>query len=1090
MALQKNPITINFSQGVDSKTDPFQIPLGKFARLVNTQFGEQGRLKKRNGFPLLTKLPNTEQTTLTTLNDNLIATGTDLYAYSQDTDQWLNKGSIQPVNLSTQSLIRSSSSQTSPDATIAPNGLVCSVYMDDGVGYYQVSDSSNGQQIVAKTLLPDDAINPRVFLLGRWFIVTFSAMVSVTPTLQYIAIPYMNPTSPKAATNISANLNSQNTGYDCCSNGDNLYIAWGESGSAVGIAYLSSSLALSGVTNVAGNTADLVSVTIDRDNALVWVAFWEDSSDDGYVLGYNYIMGNLVTKTQIINNMSIAEITSVATDNVLYVYYQVVNNYPYTDSTGDSIRSDYIETLTVTKPITVTTGIVSSTSVVCRSVGLASKVFIADSGTKYMLAVYGDTDQVNSLDNSNQPTYFLINEDGDVCLRLAYSNGGGYASTQVLSNVTALDGEYVIPYLITDFLTTVNKGTALPDGTPVNAIFTQTGVNLAFFDLNTAEQQSSEIARTLHLTGGQLWQFDGVKPVEHGFHVWPENIVVTANQSVSSISAQAYFYVFTYEWTDNQGLYHKSASSIPIQYVVSSAPANFTADTTNTNDELTNVSSFIGLQVGQVISGTGIPVGTYIVSLNSGTNTIVMSNNATATATGVTITPTSISQVTINVPTLRITAKDSTNPVRIVGYRYSEGQQIYYQFTSLTNPTLNDTSVDSVVIVDGNSDAQILGNPLLYTTGGVLENIAPPASVDSALFDNRLFLINAEDRNVLGYSKQVIQNVPVEMSDLLTIYVSPTTGAQGSTGEMTAIFPMDDKLIIFKRSALYYINGNGPDNTGANSSYSQPIFISGTVGTPYKKSIVLMPNGLMFQSDKGIWLLGRDLSTTYIGADVERYTGEGIAISATAIPGTNEVRFVMDTGITLMYDYYYNQWGVHTNVSAISAPLYQGTHTYLNSYGQVLKESVDSYVDGSTPVLISLTTGWINLAGLQGYERFYFGHLLGSYYTPFKLNFQLAYDYNPSATQSIIITPDNYTPNWGDESVWGGGQAWGGPGNVFEARVFPQQQKCESFQVTIDEIYDPTLNVPPGQGLALSGLTLTVGMKRGFRTQKAKQSFG
>ena len=146
--------------------------------------------------------------------------------------------------------------------------------------------------------------------------------------------------------------------------------------------------------------------------------------------------------------------------------------------------------------------------------------------------------------------------------------------------------------------------------------------------------------------------------------------------------------------------------------------------------------------------------------------------------------------------------------------------------------------MDYVTITDTLPDNQIVGNALIYTTGSVVEDIAAPASTASALFNNRLWLVDAEDQNLLWFSKQVIEAVPVEMSDLLTLYVAPTSGAQGSTGVITALAPMDDKLIIFKRDAIYYINGTGPDNTGANSQYSDPIFITSAVGCNNPSSIV------------------------------------------------------------------------------------------------------------------------------------------------------------------------------------------------------------------------------------------------------------
>ena len=52
----------------------------------------------------------------------------------------------------------------------------------------------------------------------------------------------------------------------------------------------------------------------------------------------------------------------------------------------------------------------------------------------------------------------------------------------------------------------------------------------------------------------------------------------------------------------------------------------------------------------------------------------------------------------------------------------------------------------------------------------------------STLFDTRLWQVDAEDPNTLWISKQVIENTPVEMSQLFTIYVAPNIGTTSSTG--------------------------------------------------------------------------------------------------------------------------------------------------------------------------------------------------------------------------------------------------------------------------------------------------------------------
>lgn len=1024
MALQKQPVTINFSQGLDSKSDNKQVSPGKFIAMNNSVFDIVGQLTKRNGYKNITTLPNSDQTTLTTLNDNLIATGSNLYAYSRTTDTWLNQGIVQPVKLSVQPLVRVSTSQSSPDAVTSADGLTCLVYVDSTAGAcYQVSDSTTGQQIVPRTLLPTGATNPRVVIGTFYFIITYTVTVTATVHLQFIAIPIANPDQPKPPVDISTTVNGLNAGYDSiafnptgtATNNINVYVSWAASSTTIGTAYITPSLGVSLAAIEPGHTATVLSLAADPANNNIWISFWEQSSTNGYTYYYDYLLQAPSIQTQTITGKVVNEITSAIVgtlgDSLLTVLYAVTNNYIY----APNARTDYINKVTVALSM-----VASGTTTILRSVGLASKAFVGPANTIYTLVTYGEINEQTSVNSADQPTYFLIDSNGNIIMRLAYSNGGGYEPTQVLPNVSQIGDNFLVPYSIRDFLTTINKGTNLPSGTPLNGIYTQTGVNQATFSINSKGQYSSEIAGSLHLTGGQLWQYDGVKPVEDGFHVWPDNVAATTSGTGGSIGAGTYYYSFTYEWTDNAGNLQRSAPSIPL---------------------------------------------------------VVTTSGATSTTT-------------INVPTLRLTYKTDPNPVRIVGYRWSVAQQVYYQFTSVTSPILNNPAIDSMAIIDTFSDAQILGNAILYTTGGVIENIAPPASIASALFKNRLFLVDAEDQNLIWFSKQVIESVPVEMSDLLTLYVAPTSGAQGSTGPVSALSALDDKLIIFKRDAIYYITGTGPDNTGAQNDFSDPIFITSSVGCANPNSIVLMPNGLMFQSDKGIWLLGRDLSTQYIGAPVEQYNSQ-IVLKAQAIPATNQVRFILDSNITLMYDYFMQQWGTHSNVLAISATLYNSTDTYLNSKGLVFQEMPGLYVDGSSPVLLSFTTSWFNVAGLQGYERFYQLFLLGSYYTPFKLNVQMAYDYNPSPSQAVIVQPDNYSLPYGGEASWGSGRPWGGgPGAVFEARVFPQKQKCESFQLIVSEVFDNSFGVIPGQGLSLSGLTLMIGLKKAWRTQSAGRSFG
>lgn len=1051
MALTKQPVQLNFAQGLDTKSDPNQLNIGNFLALQNITFDKPKRASKRNGFTNITALPDANQTTITTLNDNLVATGSQLYAFSEDTNQWLDQGLVQPVALTVLPLLRVSTSQTSPDIAVATDALVLLTYVDSGNAYYQISDSVTGQQIVKRTALPSGAVFPRTFNIGDYFLVTYIT------TSNELAAQVIEISKAAISTPITLNIGTvsgSTAGYAGVVLNNSLYLAWAASGSTIDVSYISNQgLSVAPVTTITGHTAALMSLSADVSNSYVFVSWAEarQSSTTAYVQAYSTITGLSAQGpvSTLATAVTLSSMTSSASQGVLTVFLDNYNVYPYTPSTPNypsTVETDYISVVTYTYPGYV----VSGPNIILRSVGLASKSFVQYvyrtlldpytivtsntlpasgtytlvSATVYTLVTYGEP---------SEPTYFLIDSLGNIIMRLAYSNGGGYYPTQVLPNVAWLNDAWYVPYLYKDFLTTVNKGNNVNStGTPIvsTAIYTQTGVNLAKFEINLSGQYSSEIAGALHLTGGQLWEYDAVKPVEHNFHVWPETIFASPSPTGGFITTGTYYYQFTYEWTDNQGNLHRSAPSIPVSVTTSG----------------------------------------------------------------------SASSVAIDVPTLRLTYKQPllaptntlvTNPVRIVGYRWSVAQQIYYQFTSVTSPVLNDPTVDYVTIVDIALDSTIAGQAIIYTTGGVVEDIAAPASIHSALFKNRLFIIDAEDQNLLWFSKQVIEATPVEMSDLFTLYIAPTTGTQGSTGPCTALSAMDDKLIIFKKNAAYYLTGTGPDNTGANNDFSDPIFITSSVGCDNPASIVLMQNGIMFQSkEKGIWLLGRDLSTNYIGAPVEAYNGN-VVQSAQSIPGTNQVRFILDNGVTLMYDYFVGQWGTHTNVLAESSTLYQGLHTYLNSVGQIYQETPGLYLDGSAPVLMSLTTAWIDLVGLQGYERFYYMYLLGTYYSPFYLNVQIAYDYNQGSVQNVTVTPDNYILPFGEDQLYGQSAPWGGQdGTLFQAKVHAKQQKCQAFQLTITESPNNSYGYVAGEGLNLSALTLVVGAKRGYNPVRSARSFG
>ncbi len=1039
----KQAVPIPFAQGLDTKTDDKQVEIGKFLSLQNSVFQKGGLLQKRNGYGSLPDLPSFAfESYVTTLNGNLTALGSSIQAYSESNQMWVNKKIFQPLSLSVLPVARSAVNQTQCDSVISESGLVCTIYTEVNSGTstyrYVIADSITGQNIIAPTLIPVSSGvvtgSPRVFLLGGYFIVAFTNVISGVSHLQYIAISIANPSVVTANADLaSAYTPNPSLSWDGIVVGGNLYFAYYTTagGGAVDINYLTSGLQISSPVSFSGSVATTMSVCADITNAsnpVIYAAFYDLTSSTGNVVAINSTLQKLMTATQWVTGLTVYNVASAAQNGAVSILYEVENQYSY----DSALASNYVQNVQVVLPATTTTGTVLGTNTTLRSVGLASKAFLLNE-VIYVLVEYA---------SQLQSTYFLTDIFGRIISRFAYENGGASLVTTAgylpvgLPQAQIVGTNVYIAYLYKDLIESQNTLGLNPTIGPAgnSNIYTQSGVNVVTIGFNSSTLGASEIGANLNISGGLLWAYDGQTLQEQNFNVFPDNIEATWSATGGAIHAQpdgatnenAYYYQVIYQWTDAAGNIIQSAPSVPIP----------------------------------------------VITTGSGT----------------------MGSITVNIPTLRLSYKSG---VKILIYRWSVANEIYYQATSLTAPTLNNPGIDSIAYVDTLADASIVGNSIIYTTGGVLEDIGGPAANAITLFDDRLWLIDAEDPNLLWYSKQVIEGTPVEMSDLLTYYVAPSTGAQGSTGPITAIFPMDDKLIVFKKDAIYYINGAGPDNTGANSQYSQPIFISSTVGCANQNSIVITPTlngspgGLMFQSDKGIWLLGRDLSTTYIGAPVEAYNSFAVN-SATAIPATNQVRFTISSGITLMYDYYYQQWGTFVGVPAVSSTIYQGLHTYISPSGGVAQETPGVYLDNGNPVLLSFTTSWIAIAGLQGYQRAYFFYLLGSYFSPHKLNLQISYDYNPSPVQSTLISPNNYGPAYGTTQmpVYGQLNPYGGPNNIESWRVFLTQQRCSSFQISLQEIYDPSFGVAAGQGLTLSGLNLVVAVKKGWRTQSAATSAG
>lgn len=398
-------------------------------------------------------------------------------------------------------------------------------------------------------------------------------------------------------------------------------------------------------------------------------------------------------------------------------------------------------------------------------------------------------------------------------------------------------------------------------------------------------------------------------------------------------------------------------------------------------------------------------------------------------------------------------------------------------YRTLANGTVyhKDKTVDNVLtsvsIEDTQADTAIESGEPLYTTGGTLENIPPPSCKVAVTYQNRLYLLGLEDPNEYWYSREYVQGECVNFSDILTGRIDKGNGGIQSGGVL------DDKFIFYKNENPFAIAGQGPDDRGENNDYQVPQQIASDVGCPYPRSVVQMPFGLMFKSQKGWYLLDRSLQTKYIGSAVEDFNSYAVT-SATLIDDLNEIRITHSDGNLIKYNYYHDQWEIDT-VKAIAASKWNDTYHIVKTDNIIYFEDNNSYRDNGAFYSLRVVTPWLSMAGIQGYQRIYSILALGKYEGPHRLRVNLRYDFSEDIVETFELTTaqaemDTYA---GEGAYYGADTIYGGVIDHNEQfRIQPGRQKCNSIKV---EILDLPINQNNTNTLSLTALTLIVGVKGG-----------
>lgn len=380
------------------------------------------------------------------------------------------------------------------------------------------------------------------------------------------------------------------------------------------------------------------------------------------------------------------------------------------------------------------------------------------------------------------------------------------------------------------------------------------------------------------------------------------------------------------------------------------------------------------------------------------------------------------------------------------------------------------------------SDASLITHELLYTTSNVIENQCPTATKAVSVWKERIFCLS--DDGVV-FSKKLSPGFPAAWNPVLNL------NSTINKSNVMAISPLRDKFLCFYQDDVLYTAGDGPDDLG-NGAFAPLETASAGVGAVSPIAVIETQDSVMFQSRDGIRSITQALAISYIGAELQHYINENTTIySANYNDSLHEIR-ISDGTRTYIYDTFSQQWSISTAWGDKKAFFWTGIGStnkkYIrvrNSSPKLLYEDTSTFQDDSIDTNLKIRTGWITMDQFLGFERLYRIIILGRYQSDHTLIVRLFYDNVPQVVETFQIANTSSTAaNYTDANIYEN-DSFAGNAYPLEMTVKPANQKCTSIRL---EIEDSELLVSPGQGLEIVGINFVIGVKNVAHKIRAAQN--
>jgi hypothetical protein len=1021
-------VQVAFKVGLDEGTDPSQIAPGTLTYVRNGVWNKLGRIETRQGSNALATtqldggaLAGTIARVLARDAEKLATDGAYLFSYVQQAPAWKRVQPIQALEATWTTLADTTRSITAGDVAATSAYRVTAWASPVGLAFTlfgQVEDVATGAKLLPPIQI-GTVVGPfRVVLLGTKAIFIWQDNGGATIRAQNFDLTTLTfgPLLAPAADAMNATM----VPWDVSVNGANWTLAYQKSNGDILLKTFDSSISqVGGTVTVAAAVANVVCVGLHAT-----------AGENLYVI--YAISGTHLVKLAAHNPATLAQTTAPATvytgtgdaSHIAVVRFDASNCII---ALTELIITSTVTQQTITLKVSSSAVVNSPSHRITRWSKLASKPFTL--GGRFYVFL-----------SSVRPPIVIVNgritQNTTFAVEIATTTSSPYTGNlpHKLSAVVAPregaipDAEFTpcsVPVVGSDAWT---AALYVAEAVSANNIG-RNALRLVKASTTLSDPWApASIAHDLVTVGGLNAVYDGRRQFPLSFLHAPRVISATPSAAGGNMAAGTYLYSFVYEWYDATGLLHRSIPSQPISVTTTGTTGSVafvleSAITTGRADEVTGDTQANAL------------------------------------------------------------------PVNIIAYRTVVGGSTFFRLRTETAPgfpgtglienaafaasvSWTDTSLDTSI--DG-SGTQLTTRPLLYTTGGFLDEVMPPSGTTQTLHRDRLWVLSG-DRRTLWATKKFTEDPTVfpGFHEDLTVTLDV---------DIVALRSLDDKLAILTETTPYILYGDGPNAAGQGSDWDLAR-LQGDVGCRSARSVVSMPGGLMFLSARGYYSLTRELELQWIGRQVkDELAAYPFVEFAELLPHRSQARIGVataaeDDGVVLVYDYSNGNWSVFNYPNAVvRSSVVIADVWHFAGAGAVFFEDNTTWLDAGA--FISLDFEFVlTPSGPVAWQHLRRFQLLGQMQTNHDLRLRLAFNGSASYAQDFTFTAQTVQQNNDCPTVRIGSQNGANP-----------KAKMLRARVTVVTPTNPgTYPVGSGRGGWFSGVGLELIPKPGLPRHGARFS--